>query len=155
MCSRYNPCSLVTNCNSTANVALRVCQTRKGSSDYGALYKYVVGFHDSAYFDGRFSPSNGIDILYPYKNIGIGYLECTVHVKCDQSSIDTFEYLPNSEASGEVGSGSQSASFNLIIPLACPPQTFMPLWLIIVLSIVGLGMFCVCAGLIAILVLNI
>ena len=134
----------MSNCNSTENVAL--CQTRKGSPDYGKLY--VVGKHDTAYFDGSLSASDSIDILYPFKFVAPYWWECTVHVKCGQS-FSTFEYVPNSEASGEVGPGSQPASFNLITPLACPPQTSMPLWLIIVLIIVGLGVFCVCAGLIA------
>ena len=144
-CFRYNPCSIVSNCNSTENVAL--CQRRKGSPDVGALH--VVGKHDTAYFDGRLTADDAILIEYPYKWIGIGWLECTVRVKCAQSSFSTFEYDPNSESSGETGPGPQSARFILVTPLACPPtKSSLPLWLIIVLSIAGLGVFCLCAGLI-------
>ena len=145
--SRYNPCCAVRNCNFTDDVAL--CQTRKRGPDYGT--SYVVGQHDSAYFDGSTSPFNGIDIIYPLireDENTTRRLESIVHVMCERESVDTFEYEPGSETSSGGDRVPQSAHFFLNTRLACVPQT-IPVWLIVVLSIMGLGAFCVCASMIA------
>ena len=107
---------------------------------------WTVGQRARAYFA---SSSYDIDIKYPFTNAITGtQSESTVHVKCAKQgqTIDKFKYEPNTESSTGSDSGPQSAHFILTTRLACPPQISLPVWPIIVITIVGIGAFCVCTA---------
>ena len=64
-------------------------------------------------------------------------------------SLGSLQYEPYFESNSGDDRVPQSARFYLTTHLAYPPETSIQVWLIVVLSIGGLGAFCVCATMIA------